>query len=157
MGATTIILALHCVTIVLLLAAVVTDLRSRTIEHWVTVPIAVMAPILWWAAAMPVWPDMVIQLGMALAVFFFFAFMFKLGAMGGGDVKLLGALALWFPALLLFRMIAIMSLAGGVLTLVMWIVHKARKLPGKPEVPYGLAIVFGALWVIYERYLNHFG
>ena len=45
---------------------------------------------------MPLWPDAAIQLGVALVVFLLLAGAFYAGMMGGGDVKLAAALALWF-------------------------------------------------------------
>ena len=60
--------------------------------------------------------------------------------MGGGDVKLAAALALWFSPASTLRFLIFMSIAGGVLTLVVMTVHRLRKKPGKPEIPYGVAI-----------------
>ena len=50
-------------------------------------------------------------------MFGLFAIAFALGAMGGGDVKLIGALALWLPFQAVIVLLFIMSVAGGVLTL----------------------------------------
>jgi prepilin peptidase CpaA len=77
--------------------------------------------------------------------------------MGGGDVKLGAALALWFPPEATLFLIVIMSLAGGVLTIIVMIEHKIKKNQGRPEVPYGVAIAFGGLWLLAQRFLNHFG
>ena len=50
-----------------------------------------------------------------------------------------------------------MSLAGGVLTLIVVIEHRhGRKAEGRPEVPYGVAIAFGGLWILAQRFLNQF-
>ena len=76
--------------------------------------------------------------------------------MGGGDVKLAAALALWFSPLTTLKFLVLMSLAGGVLTLVVVIAHKARSREGRPEIPYGVAISFGGLWLVAQRFLNHF-
>ena len=74
---------------------------------------------------------------------------FYAGMMGGGDVKLAAALALWFsPARQLKFLIVLMSIAGGVLTAdrrSTW--HRCRKNDGRPEIPYGVAIAFGGLWI----------
>jgi prepilin peptidase CpaA len=64
--------------------------------------------------------------------------------MGGGDVKMLAALALWLPLDGGVKLLVIMSLAGGVLTMVMLLRHRAQK-PGKLEIPYGVAIAFGGI------------
>ena len=49
-----------------------------------------------------------------------------------------------------------MSIAGGVLTLIVMTEHKLKKNGGRPEVPYGVAIAFGGLWLLAQRFLNHF-
>ena len=101
-------------------------------------------------------PDMALQLALGAGVFVFFALMFAIGAMGGGDVKLIGAIALWFPWIEMARITIIMSLVGAALTLVVLAEHRMRKRPGQPEVPYGVAIAFAALWPVGERFFNHF-
>jgi prepilin peptidase CpaA len=76
--------------------------------------------------------------------------------MGGGDVKLIGALALWLPAQPLMFMLVLMSLGGGVLTLVMLAEHKLLRRKGPIEVPYGVAIVAATLLTLREPILNQF-
>ena len=141
---------------VMLLWAAVVDIRTRTIANGLNLAIALMAPLFWWAMDVDLWPDAAIRVGVALVVFLLFALAFHLGAMGGGDVKLAAALALWFaPADTIF-LIVLMSLAGGLLTLIVMIEHRVRKNEGRPEVPYGVAIAFGGLWLLAQRFLNHF-
>jgi prepilin peptidase CpaA len=149
-------IALIVALVGLLVIASVTDWRRREIDNWLNISIAAGAPLFWLATGLSLWPDMAIQLGLGLVVFAIFTGFFALGAMGGGDVKLLGALALWFAPFPMLRLLLAMSILGGVLTLFMLVRQKALKLPGKPEIPYGIAIAIAALWVIYERYLNHF-
>ncbi len=148
--------ALAGILVLLLLRAAITDWRARDIANGLNLTIALLAPLYWWASGISVWPDVGIQIAIAIAVFAVGAFFFYLGAMGGGDVKLLGALALWLPGLIMMRLAVIMSIAGGVLTLALLVHHKRTKAPGRPEIPYGLAISFAGLWVLCERYLNHF-
>ncbi|MFD1613020.1 prepilin peptidase [Sphingomonas tabacisoli] len=140
----------------LLLIAAVTDLKARIIANRLNLAIALLAPVYWWASGLAPWPDMALQFGLAAIVFAIFAAMFALGWMGGGDVKLLGALALWLPVQPLLQMLILMSVFGGALTLAVIAVHKFRKLKTNPEVPYGVAIACAALWVISEPYLNQF-
>ncbi|WP_343228558.1 A24 family peptidase [Sphingomonas colocasiae] len=140
----------------LLLVAVFTDLKGRTIEHWTVAAIALLAPFYWWTANYALWPDVAIQIGIAIGVFALFAGVYAIGMMGGGDVKLLAALALWLPIVPLFNMLFIMAIAGGVITLIALIFHKIRKLNGQIEVPYGVAIAIGGLWVMSEHYFNQF-
>ena len=141
---------------IMLLWAAVVDIRTRTIANGLNIAIALMAPLVWWAMEVDLWPDAAIRIGVALVVCLLFALAFHLGAMGGGDVKLAAALALWFaPADTMF-LIVLMSLAGGLLTLIVMIEHKAKKNEGRPEVPYGVAIAFGGMWLLAQRFLNHF-
>lgn len=131
---------------VLLLVAAWEDIRARTIGNGLNAAIALVAPLWWWATGLALWPDIAAQLGCALAVFAVFAGMFAFGAMGGGDVKLLTVLALWFPPIPLLRLLFVMAIAGGVLTLLMVAIHAARRAAGRPEIPYGVAIAAAALF-----------
>lgn len=141
----------------LLLAASWLDLRSRTIPNGLNLLIALLAIPFWWASGLGLWPDVAWQIGLAILVFGLFTIPFFLGAMGGGDVKMLGALALWIPAGALLPLIVIMSLAGGVLTLAMLIRQRLARSEAQMEVPYGVAIAFAGLWLISERFLYQFG
>ena len=96
------------------------------------------------------------RVGVAMVVFMLFAGAFYMNAMGGGDVKLAGALALWFTPYETLTMIVIMSIAGGLLTLVVVAIHKIKRKVGRPEVPYGVAIAVGGMWLLAQRFLNHF-
>ena len=69
----------------------------RTIPNGLNAAIASLAPLWWWAHGLPLWPDVAWQIGLAAVVFALFAGAFALGMMGGGDVKMIGALALWLP------------------------------------------------------------
>lgn len=137
--------------------AAYTDLRERIIDNWLNLAIAALAPVWWWATGLSLWPDIAIQLGLGLIVFIVFAALFAFGAMGGGDVKMLGALALWFPVIPFISLLFVMAVAGGLLTLAMVLRHRLQKAEGKPEIPYGVAISAAGLWSLYERYFNQFG
>ena len=100
---------------------------------------------------MVLWPDVAIQLGIAALAFAFFAGLFALRMMGGGDVKLLTALALWIEPSAFLQLLVIMALAGGALTIVMGVYHVMRRRKDKLQIPYGVAIAFGALWVLYPK------
>ena len=141
----------------MLLAACWCDLKARNIPNALNLAIALLAIPFWWSLGLPLWPDAALQLGVAAIVFGLFAIAFAMGAMGGGDVKLVAAIALWLPFQAVAALLFIMSLAGGVLTLAMWIRHKHAGRSEQLEIPYGVAIAFGGLWLISERFLNHFG
>lgn len=142
---------------VALAVVIVGDWRTRTIPNWLNGAIALLAIPFWWIAGLALWPDIAVQIGMALILFLFFALAFRFGAMGGGDVKLIAALALWLPPVAMIKLLVVMSLAGGLLTIAMLIRHRLAKAGHKLEIPYGIAIAFGGFWVLGERYLNQFG
>ncbi|KZL21995.1 Type IV leader peptidase family protein [Pseudovibrio axinellae] len=88
--------------------------------------------------------------------------LFALGLMGGGDVKFLAAISLWFGhSVNMLEFILLMSIYGGVLTL---IILALRKVPYFPQfmqgqawllklhdkqsgVPYGIAIAIAGIQV----------
>jgi prepilin peptidase CpaA len=140
----------------LLLWAAVTDLRSRIISNRLNAAIALLAPLYWWSLGLSPWPDMAMQVGLCIGVFIFFATLFSLGLMGGGDVKMLAALALWLPAGALLSLLVLMALLGGVVTIVTVVHHRMTRRIGAVEIPYGVAIALAGLWVIGEPYFNPF-
>jgi len=104
-----------------------------------------------------------------------FYLLFLVGGMGGGDVKLMGAVGAWAGASETVALLIATALAGGVLALV-YMVHHKRVLatlgntlelfrhhltsglrphpvlnvrePGMIRLPYGLAIALGALYCL---------
>jgi prepilin peptidase CpaA len=139
-----------------LLLAAVGDWRTREIPNWLNAGIALLAIPFWWSTGLSLWPGVALQLALGIGVFALFAIAFRFGAMGGGDVKMAAALALWLPFTGIVKLLVIMSVAGGVLTLVMLAAHRLTKAAGQPEIPYGIAIAFGGFWLIGERFLNQF-
>jgi prepilin peptidase CpaA len=136
--------------------AAIGDWRTRTIPNWLNAAIALLAIPFWWSIGLGLWPGVALQIGLAAGVFALFAIAFRFGAMGGGDVKMAAALALWLPFAGVVKLLVIMSIAGGVLTLAMVAAHRMAKASGQPEIPYGIAIAFGGFWLIGERFLNQF-
>ena len=139
-----------------LLVAAFTDIRRRQIDNWLTAAIALSAPLFWWASGLSMWPAIAWQLGVATVTFIILAGMFALRVMGGGDVKLLTALALWIEPEWFLRLLIVMALAGGVLTIVLGAWHVARRQREKLAVPYGVAIAGAGLWVLAAQYLPSF-
>lgn len=140
----------------LLLAAAVIDVRTRLISNRLVVAVAVLAPLYWWSVGLPLWPDAAIQVAVAVGVFLLLALAFQIGMMGGGDVKLASALVLWFSPDTTLRFLVIMSVVGGVVTLLFWAIHRVGKKEGRPKIPYGVAISLGGLAILAQRFLNHF-
>ncbi len=140
-----------------LIYAAFTDIKSRTISNRLNIAIALAAPLFWWASGVDLWPGVALHLGVALATFAVTAVLFAIRMMGGGDVKLLTALALWIEPTWFLQLIVIMALAGGVLTIVMGAYHFMKRQRDKLAVPYGVAIAFAGLWVLSFHYLPSVG
>ena len=136
-----------------LLTAAFTDLRRRQIDNWLNAAVALTAPLYWWAAGFTLWPEMALQFGFAIAVSAVLIGLWSLRLIGGGDIKLLGALALWLTPETYLTLIIIMGLTGGILTVLIASFHVARRRKGKPAIPYGVAIAAGGLWVLSTQHL----
>jgi prepilin peptidase CpaA len=136
-----------------LLVAAATDWRRRQIDNWLNLAIALAAPLFWWASGLSLWPEVALQLGVGVAAFAVFAAMFAMKWMGGGDVKLLTALALWIEPEWFLKLLIVMALAGGVLTLVLGAWHVTRRQRDRLAIPYGVAIATAGLWVLGTHYL----
>ncbi len=135
-----------------LVVAAFTDWRRRQIDNWLNAAIALGAPLYWWASGLDLWPGVAMQIGVGVAAFAVFAVLFALKWMGGGDVKLLTALALWIEPTWFLKLLIAMALLGGLLTLVMGAWHIARRQRDKLAIPYGVAIAAAGLWVLGTHY-----
>lgn len=135
-----------------LVVASVTDLRRREIDNGLNLAIALGAPLFWWATGLDLagigW-----QVALAGGTFVVLLGLFAINAMGGGDVKLLTALALWVEPIWFLKLVVFMSLAGGLLTIVCFAAHRLRRDEGRIAVPYGVAISLAGLWILSDRYL----
>jgi prepilin peptidase CpaA len=147
--------ALLALLAIILVAAAIIDIRTFTISNRLNLAVALLAPLYWVSIGMGL-AEIGIQVAVAIGVFVLLAIAFYLRMMGGGDVKLASAIALWFAPQGTLRFLIYMSVAGGVLTLAVVGLHKLRKKEGKPEIPYGVAIAFGALTILAQRFLNQF-
>jgi prepilin peptidase CpaA len=156
----------------LLLWAAVSDLRNYLIPNRICLAVAALYPVYWLAGAaggMPVdWSSGVLAAGLIFAAGFV---LFSVGVIGGGDVKLFSAIALWTGLNWLLMLVLVVGLAGGVLSLGIIGAKAATliRLPAdiravayphgpigmvrvilKTPAPYGAAIAFGGLFIIYR-------
>jgi prepilin peptidase CpaA len=84
---------------------------------------------------------------------------FAAGWLGGGDVKLLASIGLWLDLRAAVGLIAAVFIAGGLVALVYIVarrmVHAAGPSIGRhAQIPYGLAVVAGALFM-FGTQLSH--
>ncbi len=128
-----------------LLIAAFTDIRRRQIDNWLNATIALGAPVYWWAQGLSLWPDVAIQLALALVTLIVLAGLFAYKLMGGGDVKLLTALALWLAPMTFLKLLVVMSLLGGLLTILFAAWHYTVTRRRDAKIPYGVAIASSGL------------
>src|SRR3954469_6978687 len=145
-------LLLFALAAILIVAAVI-DVRTLTISNRLNLTVALLAPVYWASVALEPWPGIAVQLGAGAAVFVLLAEAFYAGMMGGGDVKLAAALSLWFSPVTAVKFLVLMSLAGGILTLGVLAWHRLKSREGRPQIPYGVAIAFGGLAILSQRFL----
>ena len=139
-----------------LIVSIYTDIRYRLIFNKITLSIAIAAPLFWYASGDFTLTAIGIHLLTAVITFAFFALWFRFGMMGGGDVKLFAALALWFPWIDVVRMVLYASILGALVTIIFVMIHKLRQGVGRARIPYGVAIALAGLWMTGERFFNHF-
>jgi prepilin peptidase CpaA len=147
------------IAVVLALAALLVwaageDLRRLTIGNWVSLSIVGLYPFHVLASPVPVnWP---ISLAIAVGTFAVGFALFAWKKVGGGDVKLLSATALWAGPALFTGFIFLTSIAGGVIAGALML-YRWRTAPaggddtgckaGPAVMPYGVAIAVGGLMV----------
>ena len=137
--------------------AAVGDLRSFRIPNRLVLLVIGFYPAHFLASPQPV--DWVAGLICGAVVFFLGFFAFSRGLIGGGDVKLLSAVALWAGPKLIFPVMLLTMASGGILA-GMFLVHAfvqsrsqlggnvlARKAMLSAPVPYGIAIAIGAAYL----------
>ncbi len=139
----------------LLIWAAASDLVAFVIPNTLCLAIALLWPAYALSGAGPVaW---LAAPGLALAVLAAGLVLFARGLVGGGDVKLMAAIALWAGPHLMLGFVLLTSVAGGVLSLAMLAAARLRPaaaVPGavrrsffRTSVPYGAAIALGGLGV----------
>lgn len=137
-----------------LVLAAMTDIRRRQIDNWLTGAIALAAPLYWLAAGLE-GHAIAMQAAVAVAALGVLWALFAFGLMGGGDVKLLAALALWVRPAQFGEMVVLMAFLGGGLSVFLGLWHLGRRRRERLTVPYGVAISGAALWALANEYLPH--
>ena len=122
---------------------IVTDLKSRTISNRLTLTVALGAPLYWLSVGLPLWPAIGLQIGLSLAVFAVCCVLFAVRQMGGGDVKLLTALALWVPPSQFTFLLIAMAMLGWVLTMAVgaWRVAHSKTIRTNPARDAALLVI----------------
>lgn len=147
---------LALVLIALLVLAAVQDCIQLRISNLLTAAILISAIV---AAAvvgptLALWQNLVVFAAL-LAVG---TLLFSAGMFGGGDIKLIAATGMWFNLDASWRMLLMVLLAGGLVTILIVLLRligwpqamrdKVAVLRPKGGIPYGLAIAIGAIGMV---------
>lgn len=124
---TMLVLVLHCAVFSAVLLAAYEDVRFMRIRN--AIPLAVAALFLPMLALAPL-NEIIAHLVAGGVIFAICAGLFFAGLFGGGDAKLLGAVALWPSLHELPAFLMIMTISGGVLALIALALKKSPFLDG---------------------------
>jgi len=155
--------AITLVYVFCLCFAIVSDFRTLIIPNWV--PVTLVALFAVFAAIHLDWRGALAHLTVAALVFVIALFFFLARWMGGGDVKLLTAVALWMGPERGAQFTVIMALLGAILAAGLlllrqydWmlqhplgqqaVIRRLGELAKAGECPYGVAIGIAALITI---------
>lgn len=133
----------------LCLWVVLTDFRWRTISNDICAAIALLAIPYWFGVGgLAGLGGLFWHLPWLLLLFLPLCVLFAYGIAGGGDVKLLLALALWTRTGRLAALVVAVPLAGGVLAMGCIVFYRVARGTKVASLPYGAAIVAGAFWAL---------
>jgi prepilin peptidase CpaA len=163
-----IVLAASFLEIVLLVYAATRDIATRLIPNEICLALALLGVISHIASPIQLAESLVA----AALLFLLLLFAYSRAWMGGGDVKLLTAVAIGFPLVGIIQLLTVTALAGGVLAAAhvmmrslphpklvpagsslarrIYAVERWRHLRQAP-LPYGVAIACGGIWAIFSR------
>lgn len=141
-------------------AAAFEDFRRFIIPNPLTLGLCVLWPL--YFAAAPSLAAWLAAIGCGLAVFAVGAVLFSRGYIGGGDVKLLSAAALWAGPAGIANLLLLTGILGGALALFLLVPagsrivlaargilgHTAPENSGARYVPYGVPIAVAAVIVV---------
>jgi prepilin peptidase CpaA len=154
--------------ILLLLYVAVIDIATRLIRNEICLALALLGIASQFANPMQITESLVATTILLLLLLV----IYQRRWIGGGDVKLLVALAIGLPLMGVIQLLTITALAGGVLALVhlmmrllpypnlapagsslvcrVYAIERWRNLRHAP-LPYGVAIACGGIWTVFSR------
>jgi prepilin peptidase CpaA len=135
------------VFVLLLLAAAAWDVTTYRIPNWLCLLVAVAGL----ALTLPLDGAWLPRLASFAVVAPVVLVLYALKGMGGGDVKLLAATALWIPFPTLPTFILALAVAGGAQALVFIVLRRLRRTAApsaapRRRMPYALSIAAAGLW-----------
>jgi len=132
-------------TMILLIAAAASDITRYRIPNIIVY--AIVAAFAVGAIFNFAWPAIVWPVLAGVAMFLLGAGLFALGLFGGGDVKLIAAMALWTGFADLPRFLLIMGAAGGLLGLVLLLKRRRQQPASSAPAPTGSSAAEAAVAV----------
>jgi Flp pilus assembly protein protease CpaA len=154
--------------ILLLLYVAMIDIATRLIRNEVCLALALLGIASQFVNPMHVTESLIA----ATILFLLLIVIYQRRWIGGGDVKLLAALAIGLPLMGVIQLLTVTALAGGVLALVhlvmgllpypklapagsspvrrVYAVERWRNLRHAP-LPYGVAIACGGIWTVFSQ------
>lgn len=136
------------------------DASSMTIPNWISIVLALSYVPVAFIVGLPV-VDIIWSVGLGVIALVIGIALFAFRVLGGGDAKLLAASAMWVGLNGLLPFLLYTALAGGALSLFLLMARKwmplmpvvvgpqwiQRLLEPKGDIPYGIAIAIGAVFV----------
>jgi prepilin peptidase CpaA len=154
--------------ILLLLYVATIDIATRLIRNEICLALALLGIASQFASPMQVAESLIA----ATILLLLLLVIYQRGWIGGGDVKLLVALAVGLPIIGVIQLLTVTALAGGALALVhlmmrmlpyprlvpagsslvrrVYAIERWRNLRHAP-LPYGVAIACGGIWTIFSK------
>lgn len=151
--------------------AAYSDLTSYTLSNKLCLFVTLLYPLFLFATYFDgheiIWQNILISIGIAAILFIIGAALFAINVIGGGDVKLIPAVALWAGPAYLLNYLFITALIGGIIAALILARKRIKaskyfksseniNLPmAKQEesaVPYGAGIAGGGLYVAFQLY-----
>ena len=154
--------------ILLLVYVAMIDIATRLIRNEICLTLALLGIASQFASPMQVTESLIV----ATILLLLLIVIYQRRWIGGGDVKLLVALAIGLPLMGMIQLLTITALAGGVLALVhlmmrllpypklapagssfvrrVYAIERWRNLRHAP-LPYGVAIACGGIWTVFSQ------
>lgn len=134
------------------------DVTRFLIPNWLVGALLVLYPLaVYWGHAQVDWKMALLGMAVVFAVGYV---VFAMKWMGGGDIKLITACALWVGLKGLPEYLILVALLGGAFAVIVWVLRKVlphlpvkvsfRLLKDGEPIPYGVAIAVGFLLMMAE-------
>ena len=145
----------------ILVVAAFLDLFAMKIPNKLNIALVIAYACFAYILKLPL-EDVAMSLALSLGILAFGFGLFALGVMGGGDVKFMAAIALWFGfSIEALEFVFMTSIYGGLLTIAILLLRRVPYLPSfmhgqewllklhdnKIGVPYGIAIAVAAIQI----------